>query len=125
MSDEIHTLTCHCGKVELRVRLSAGLSTARRCDCSYCRRRGAVMVSAPADGIEIVKGDTLRLYTFGTGVAQHYFCGDCGIYTHHKRRSNPNEFGVNAGALAGVNPSQLGDIPWVDGVSHPSDRERH
>ena len=63
-----------------------------------------------------------RLYTWRTHPAQDYFCGVCGIYTHHKRRSNPNEFGVNVGALDGVNPAELGEIEWTDGVNHPSDR---
>ena len=116
-------LTCHCGAVELHVRLSDGLNTARRCNCSYCRRRGAVAVSAPLDGIDIVKGhDALKLYEFGTKTAKHYFCGNCGVYTHHQRRSNPNEFGVNLGAISGVDPSLIGDVPWFDGVNHPSDR---
>ena len=119
-----HRLTCHCGAVELEVTLTDGLATARRCDCSFCRRRGAVAVSAPLDGVRVVQGeDALRLYTWGTRTAQHYFCGTCGVYTHHRRRSNPNEYGVNLGALEGVNPRDLGEIPWVDGVNHPSDRK--
>ncbi|MFD1795065.1 GFA family protein [Paracoccus aurantiacus] len=118
-----HRLTCHCGAVELAVTLSDGLNTKRRCDCSFCRRRGAVAVTAPLDGIRIVKGgDALSLYQFNTGTAKHYFCRHCGIYTHHQRRSNPNEYGVNAGALEGLNPRDLDPVPWSDGVSHPSDR---
>lgn len=118
-----HKLTCHCGAVELSVTLSEGLNTARRCDCSFCRRRGAIAVSAPLDGIKIVKGaENLTLYTWGTGTAKHYFCSTCGIYTHHQRRSNPNQYGVNVAALEGVNPSDLGEVPWNDGVNHPSDR---
>ena len=116
-------LTCHCGAVELSVHLSGGLATARRCDCSFCRRRGAVAVSAPLDGIEIIRGaENLTLYRWGTGVAQHYFCKTCGIYTHHRRRSNPDEYGVNAACLEGVNPRDLDPVPWADGVNHPSDR---
>ncbi len=119
----VHKLTCHCGAVELRVRLSDGMTSARRCDCSFCRRRGAIAVSAPLDGIDVIKGqDDLRLYQFGTKTAKHYFCAHCGIYTHHQRRSNPNEYGVNAGCLEGVNPRDLDPVPWVDGVHHPSDR---
>jgi hypothetical protein len=117
-------LTCHCGAVELSVRLSNGLATARRCDCSFCRRRGAIAVSAPLDGITVLKGaDNLSLYQWGTGAAKHWFCKTCGIYTHHQRRSNPNEYGVNAACLEGVNPRDLGAVPWVDGVNHPSDRK--
>ncbi|WP_435141274.1 GFA family protein [Pseudopelagicola sp. nBUS_19] len=117
-----HKLTCHCGAVEMRVSLLDEIETARRCDCSFCRRRGAAAVSAPLDGIEIVKGaDSLSLYQWNTKTAKHYFCKICGIYTHHQRRSNPKEYGVNLGGLDGVNPRDLGEIPWVDGVNHPSD----
>ncbi|MBE3640310.1 GFA family protein [Mangrovicoccus algicola] len=115
--------SCHCGAVELEVALTAGPESARRCDCSFCRRRGAPMVSAPLEGLRVVKGqDRLSLYTWGTGAAQHWFCSVCGIYTHHRRRSDPNSYGVNLGTLEGVNPSELGEFPWIDGVNHPSDR---
>lgn len=74
-------------------------------------------------GVEVVQGaDQLTLYTWGTGTAQHYFCKICGIYTHHRRRSNPNEYGVNVAILEGINPRDLGEVPWSDGVNHPSDR---
>jgi hypothetical protein len=80
--------TCHCGPVVLEVTLTDGFNTARRCDCSYCARRGAIAVSAPLDGVQIVQGaDRLTLYQWGTGTAKHYFCAICGIYTHHQRRS--------------------------------------
>lgn len=120
----LRTARCHCGAVELRVRLvPEGLASARRCDCSFCRRRGAAPVSARLADLEVVKGaEALRLYTWGTGTAKHWFCGTCGIYTHHQRRSNPQEYGVNTGCLEGVNPRDLEPIPWVDGVNHPSDR---
>lgn len=117
-------LTCHCGAVELAVHLTDGLATARRCDCSFCRRRGAIAVSAPLDGISIIRGaENLSLYQWGTGAAKHWFCKTCGIYTHHQRRSNPDEYGVNAACLEGVNPRDLDPVPWVDGVNHPSDRQ--
>ena len=116
-------LTCHCGAVELEVRLKDGLETARRCDCSFCRRRGAIMASVGLKDLSIRRGaGNLTLYQWGTGTAKHFFCRICGIYTHHLRRSNPNEYGVNVGALEGINPAELGEIPWSDGVNHPSDR---
>ena len=101
-----HRATCHCGAVELAVTLvPKGFASARRCDCSFCRRRGAIAVSAPLNGVTVVRGaDNLALYTFNIGTAQHYFCKTCGIYTHHRRRSNPNEYGVNVACLDGVNP---------------------
>jgi len=117
-------LTCHCGAVELRVKLTDGLNTARRCNCSFCRRRGAIAATvAYPEGLEVVKGaDKLTLYQWGTKTAAHYFCAVCGNYTHHRRRSNPNEYGISVGALEGVDPSELGNVGWDDGVNHPSDR---
>ena len=115
--------TCHCGAVEISVTLSDGLGSVRRCDCSFCAKRGAAAVTAPLNGVRILRGaDNLTLYQWNTGTAKHYFCKTCGIYTHHRRRSNPNEYGVNVACLEGINPRDLGDIPWSDGINHPSDR---
>ena len=87
------------------------------------RRRGAAAVTALTDTVHILKGqDNLTLYSFGTKTAQHCFCKTCGIYTHHQRRSDPAETGINLGCIDGVNPRDFEPIAWVDGVNHPSDR---
>ena len=113
---------CHCGAVRFRVRLTDGFNTARRCTCSYCRMRGAIAVSANLDDIEIVSGaDALTLYQFGTLAAKHHFCARCGIYTHHQRRSNPQEYGVNVACLTSISPFDFAEVPVVDGVAHPTD----
>src|SRR5580658_11034134 len=114
---------CHCGTVCFRVKLSDGLRTARRCNCSYCRMRGAVAVSAEAGDISFDRGqEALTVYRFNTGVAEHYFCSECGIYTHHRRRSNPNQLGINVACLKGVSPFDFTDIPVIDGTNHPTDQ---
>ena len=114
---------CHCGAVRFTAKIKGGLSSARRCDCSMCLMRGAVAVSAALDDFEITQGaDKLSLYQFNTRVAEHYFCATCGIYTHHKRRSNPNEYGVNLACLEGYSPLDLAQVQVNDGQSHPSDR---
>ena len=113
---------CHCGAVKFRARLVDGLKTARRCTCSYCRMRGAVAVSAELNGLEILQGaEALSRYQFNTKNAEHFFCSICGIYTHHRRRSNPNHYGVNLACLEGHSPFDLEEIPVVDGINHPSD----
>ena len=116
-------VTCHCGAIELQVTLTEPLTSARRCDCSFCRRRGAAVVSAKLDDLEIIKGvNNLALYEFGSKTAKHYFCKTCGVYTHHQRRFDPTQIGVNLGGIEGVNPSDFGHIPYFDGVNHPSDK---
>ena len=118
-----HRATCHCGAVVLELSLPDGIVDPRRCDCSICRRKGAIMASVPLAGIRIVQGqEVLRLYQFNTGTAKHYFCPVCGIHTHHQRRSNPREYGYNVACLEGVNPFDLGPVPTYDGVNHPADR---
>lgn len=119
-----HRASCHCGAVVLELHLPEGIVDPRRCDCSLCRRRGAVVASVPLSGITIVQGESvLKLYQFNTKTAKHYFCSHCGIYTHHQRRSNPDQYGYNVGCLEGVNPFDLGSVPIKDGVNHPADRK--
>ena len=121
MSDAIEA-ACHCGTVKFRVVLSDGLNTARRCDCSYCTARGAVAVSAHLDGIDVYEGrENLTLYQFNTRQAQHYFCKTCGIYTFHRRRSNPNEYGVNVACLVGHSPFDFDEVPVNEGRKHAFD----
>lgn len=124
MSDERrqHLAACHCGTVRFRVRLTDEFNTIRRCTCSYCRMRGAIAVSAALADIEFEQGeDNLTLYRFNTGTAKHYFCKTCGIYTHHQRRSNPSQFGINVACIEGVSPFDFSAVDVMDGVTHPSD----
>ena len=72
-----HKATCHCGTVEIELDLPDGLVDVRRCDCSMCRRRGAIAASVPLSGINILKGsEALKLYQFNTKTAKHYFCNN-------------------------------------------------
>ena len=114
--------SCHCGAMRFHVKLADGLRTARRCTCSYCRMRGAVAVSANLDGLSVVAGaDALSAYQFNSMTAKHYFCSKCGIYTHHQRRSNPAQYGINVACLDGLSPFDFDAVDVMDGVNHPAD----
>lgn len=116
---------CHCGALRFTVTLSDGLNTARRCNCSFCRMRGAVVVSAKLNDLRITAGEEqMRTYQFNTMQAQHHFCGVCGIYTHNRRRSNPQEVAVNVACLAGLSPYDFPSVPVLEGQAHPNDRRR-
>lgn len=118
-----HRGTCHCGLVELELDLPEGLIDPKRCNCSICRRKGAVMAYVPLSGLRVLRGaEHLKLYQFNSGVAKHYFCSNCGIYTHHQTRSNPDVYGFNVGCLEGINPFDLDDLPVSDGINHESDQ---
>ena len=119
----IYKLSCHCGAIELELTLPKGLEKLRRCSCSMCKRRGAIVASVALDNLKIVKGiDDLALYQFNTMTAKHYFCSKCGIYTHHQRRSNPKEYGFNIGCVEGVDPFAFQNIPVMDGINHSADK---
>lgn len=118
----VWSAACHCKAIQFEVKLTDGLNTASRCTCSFCRMRGAIAVTAELGGIKFLAGENLlTLYQFNTGTAKHYFCPTCGIYTHHRRRSNPNEYGVNVACLEGVSPFDFDEVVVLNGINHPSD----
>lgn len=118
--------SCHCGAVKFDVTLTEGFASARRCTCSMCRMRGAVAVTSTPDSFLITEGeDKLATYRFNTMSAEHHFCSVCGIYTHHKRRSNPNQLGVNVACLEGVSPFDFTEVVVYDGERHPGDNPDH
>jgi hypothetical protein len=117
---------CHCGEVKFTTTLTQGFGSARRCTCSICRMRGAGAVTSTPDAFRITQGeDKLATYRFNTNTAEHHFCSVCGIYTHHKRRSNPNQLGVNVACLEGVSPFDFHEVVVYDGNRHPADNEEH
>jgi hypothetical protein len=88
--------------------------------------RGAVAVTSTPEQFRVTQGeDKLATYRFNTGVAEHYFCTVCGIYTHHRRRSDPNQLGVNVACLEGVSPFNFREVKVHDGTRHPGDNPKH
>lgn len=120
-----HPGSCHCGQIRFEVDLPDGLVEPRHCNCSMCRRRGAIVATARLDQLRITAGaDQLRTYQFNTRAARHFFCPTCGIYTHHQRRSDPGKYSFNVGCLEGVDPFEVETVTVYDGVSHPHDDPR-
>ena len=74
---------CHCGaiRVELTAALAAAELPLRACQCSFCRRHGALTTSDPAGRlhIEATPGAANR-YRFGLGVTDFLLCAECGVY---------------------------------------------
>ena len=111
----IYAGSCHCGAVAFEVEADPVELTV--CDCSLCRRRSATMMQVPVSALTILRGeDHLTLYQWNTGVARHYFCDVCGIYPFHRKRSDPNSYGVNVGCLEGFDPTRI-PLRRADGVS--------
>lgn len=114
---------CHCGAVQFTARLADGLREPRRCNCSLCRMRGAVVVTASRDDLMVTSGEKLlTLYQFNTRQADHYFCSRCGIYLFHRRRSNPSHMSVNVACLENISPFDFDEVPVFEGRVHPQER---
>jgi hypothetical protein len=107
MSTELLKGSCHCGAVKFEVRTT--LTPATRCNCSLCRRKGALMTATfTAADLKIVSGeDALTLYQFNTRTARHFFCKHCGVYPFHQTRKDPLLWRANIGCLEGVDPYTL------------------
>jgi len=116
-------LKCHCGSIEAEINIDK-IEKFLRCNCSICKRKGAIMSMVKNEDFKIIKGkDIISIYKFHTKVAKHYFCSNCGIYTHHHPRSNPAMTGFNIGCIDELNSFQLDDVPVNDGNNHPLDKK--
>ena len=116
-------LKCHCGKVEAEINIKK-IDKVLRCNCSICKRKGAIMSMVKNEDFKLLKGEVyLSQYKFHTKVATHYFCKICGIYTHHNPRSNPMMTGFNLGCIDDLNIFEYENVPVNDGNNHPLDKE--
>ena len=97
-------LNCHCGAVQSEINATINeLAKIVRFNCSICK---------------------LKLYQYHTKVANHYFCNECGIYTHHNPRSAPAITGFNLGCVDEVKIEDLEEVAYFDGLNHPMDQEK-
>ena len=77
------------------------------------------------EDFKVTKGeDKLSLYQYHTKVAKHYFCKECGIYTHHNPRSAPEMTGINLGCVDEIKVEDLDNIIFFDGLNHPMDQKK-
>ena len=57
-------LKCHCGEVEAEINVPDNLEKVLKCNCSICKRKGAIMSMVKNEDFKIVKGkDKLKLYS--------------------------------------------------------------
>ena len=116
-------LKCHCGLIEAEINID-NLNKILRCNCSLCKRKGSIMSMVKNEDFKVTKGEeNLRLYQFHTNVAKHFFCSNCGIYTHHNPRSNPSMTGFNVGCIDEIDSFKLKDVLINDGNNHPLDKK--
>lgn len=106
---------CHCGDVTFEVSTDAPLESGVRCNCSLCRRKGAVMALVDQGQFKVTAGsDSLSEYQWNTKKAHHYFCSKCGIYTHHQPRTMPDKVGFNVACIDELEPLEF-EVALRDG----------
>ena len=121
--------SCHCGRVTFELQ-AAALTQVIDCNCSLCRRRGALWHGASEQQLRIVEGESeLELYQFNTKTAKHYFCRHCGIHPFIRPRLDPGRWAVNVRCLHDVDLSSLKIHPfdgehWEDAARALLDRAR-
>lgn len=90
---------CHCGAVRFEVE-TPGTIEVEDCNCSMCARTGFLHIIVPKTRFRLLSGaEKITTYTFNTGVAQHLFCGVCGVKAFYVPRSNPDGYSVNLRCL--------------------------
>ncbi|HEX8193235.1 MAG TPA: GFA family protein [Allosphingosinicella sp.] len=90
---------CHCKKVRFEAEVPERIEVLD-CNCSICAATGFLHIGVPHGNFRLLSGkEALVSYRFGTGAANHLFCGTCGIKSFYQPRSHPDEWSVNLNAL--------------------------
>jgi hypothetical protein len=99
--------SCHCGKIRFEVEMD--LDHVRVCDCTLCRKRGALNHRVEDAALRILTPlQDLTLYQWHTKTAKDYFCPTCGILPFRRPRTAPEVWTINIRCLEGVD---LDSIP--------------
>jgi hypothetical protein len=118
MRDMTYHGSCHCGAVKFTITADE-ITKACRCNCSICRRRGAIMsdVRFTPDQMTVEGSEALALYQFGDRDVNHWFCRTCGIFPFGDGPAMPGHYRVNLGCVDGIDPLAL-EIRLIDGASY-------
>lgn len=103
-------LSCHCGAIRLEV--DAALDDLVRCNCSTCRRFGALHWYVKTDQVKLVdERRHLSTYVPQALHAGHHFCGTCG--TSICRTGYPDGvIALNANCIDEIDPFTLDVKDW-------------
>jgi hypothetical protein len=111
-----YTARCHCGEIRFSF-ISEPITEGRRCNCSICIRKGAVVSAKYIPAVDFTPHRDLSQltdYRWNDRVVNHLFCKTCGIYPYH----GDNEYGyrVNLGCVEQLDALRL-EIKLIDGRS--------
>ena len=90
---------CHCGAVRFEAEVPLEVEILD-CNCSICAKTGFRHLIVPHEDFRLLSDEgALTSYRFGTGAAEHLFCGACGVKSFYQPRSHPNAWSVNLNAV--------------------------
>jgi len=102
------TANCHCEAV--RIRVAEPPRKVTECNCSICRRYGALWAYYTRDQVELsATPDSLSTYSWGDRTIEFFHCRTCGCLTHYEsvEKGPGSRFAVNARMLP---PAVLGSL---------------
>ena len=98
--------SCHCGNVKFEV--DADLDHVRVCDCSICKKRGALNFRVEDGDVRVLTPlKEMSLYQWHTKTAKDYFCPTCGILPFRRPRTAPHLWTINVRCLDGVDAESI------------------
>ena len=108
-----YSASCHCGAVRFTF-TGEEITSGRRCNCSICIRKGAVMSSNyfHSSDVEVEGTDRLSVYQFGDKAMNHFFCRTCGVSPFSTVASVPPDY---------PGPARAGDYRLNLGCVHDLD----
>ena len=112
-----HTGSCHCGRIAFEV--EGDLTGAMSCNCSICRRKGALMWFVPREALTLRTPESaLATYTFNRHAIRHHFCPTCGIHPFGEgtKPDGSRMAAINIRCLDGVDIEAL-PVTRFDGAS--------
>ena len=94
---------CHCGLIRFEAEVGDEPLPVLDCNCSICAKTGFKHLMVPHGDFTLLSGaEALVSYRFGTGTADHLFCGTCGVKSFYQPRSHPDAWSVNLNAVDDV-----------------------
>jgi hypothetical protein len=100
MEESMYEASCHCGQV--RIEIAELPATVTDCNCSICRRYGALWGYYRRDQVRLdADPATLSAYLWGDRTIEFWHCRNCGCLTHYESvEKNPDSrFVINARML--------------------------
>jgi hypothetical protein len=100
--------SCHCGAV--RIEVPAPPATLTNCNCSLCRRYGALWAYYPVDAVRVTgHPEHTAGYVWGDKTLRTVRCATCGCITHWEplQPTADGKLGVN---MRNFDPDALGAV---------------